>query len=75
MMQREVTLAQADTLNVWAAEWGRETCEGATEVSFALGRVARLIRSISSASDISFEDASNGHQIPLPTPSTSVRPD
>jgi hypothetical protein len=48
-MQRDIMKAQADTMTTWGEEWRRlagEGVEGAAEVGFQLGRLAKLARSI-----------------------------
>lgn len=48
-MQRDVMKAQADTLAAWGDEFRRfagDGVEGAAEVGFQLGRIAKLVRAI-----------------------------
>lgn len=42
MIAKAAIQAQADTFRAWAAQWGQETIAGASELSFQLGRLARL---------------------------------
>lgn len=59
-MQPDVMKSQAGALERWADEWKREAAngiEGAAEVGWQLGKIAKLVRAISSGASASAADA------------------
>ena len=42
-MNKDVAKSQAETLMVWADQWGRDESSGSREVSFLLARASRLM--------------------------------
>ena len=64
-MNKDIAVAQADTLRTWAEQWSRDDESGSGEVAFLLARAARLMRGAGEPGDFAID-------LPAPAVTTEV---
>jgi hypothetical protein len=67
-MNKDIAIAQADTLRTWAEQWSRDDESGSGEVAFLMARAARLMRGGKGTGDIA-------DGLPAPVVATEVAAD
>jgi hypothetical protein len=64
-VNKDIAVAQADTLRTWAEQWSRDDESGSGEVAFLLAQAARLMRGAGEPSDFAID-------LPAPAVTTEV---